>query len=89
MSKDMQEIISNLVDIIEMLCGQNVSDNTVLEIKNFRKIMQTYQDYKREKALVDFDEAMTRQQIYKTAEGRAYLEAKEGDTHHGGCGHCN
>lgn len=43
-------------NIIEMLCGQNVSDNTVLEIKNFRKIMQTYQDYKREKALVDFDD---------------------------------
>ena len=38
---------------------------------------------------VDFNEAMTRQQIYKTAEGRAYLAAKEGDTHHGGCGHCN
>ena len=39
--------------------------------------------------LVDFDEAMTRQQIYKTAEGRAYLATKEGDTHHGGCGNCN
>ena len=39
--------------------------------------------------LVDFDEAMTRQQIYKTAEGRAFLKAKEGDTHHGGCGNCN
>lgn len=38
--------------------------------------------------LVDFDEAMKRQTIYKTAEGRAYLEAKEGDTHHGGCGNC-
>ena len=38
--------------------------------------------------LVNFDEAMQRQQIYKTAEGRAYLKAKEGDTHHGGCGHC-
>ncbi|MBO4310248.1 MAG: sulfide/dihydroorotate dehydrogenase-like FAD/NAD-binding protein [Lachnospiraceae bacterium] len=38
--------------------------------------------------LVNFDEAMKRQQIYKTAEGRAYLKAKEGDTHHGGCGHC-
>lgn len=37
---------------------------------------------------VDFDEAMQRQQIYKTAEGRAYLKAKEGDTHHGGCGNC-
>lgn len=36
--------------------------------------------------LVNFDEAMQRQQIYKTAEGRAYLKAKEGDTHHGGCG---
>ena len=34
--------------------------------------------------LVNFDEAMQRQQIYKTAEGRAYLKAKEGDTHHGG-----
>ena len=39
--------------------------------------------------LVDFDEAMTRQQIYKTAEGRAFLKAKEGDTHHGGCGNCD
>lgn len=38
--------------------------------------------------LVNFDEAMKRQQIYKTAEGRAYLKAKEGDTHHGGCGNC-
>lgn len=37
---------------------------------------------------VNFDEAMQRQQIYKTAEGRAYLAAKEGDTHHGGCGNC-
>ncbi len=38
---------------------------------------------------VDFDEAMKRQQIYKTEEGRAFLKAKEGDTHHGGCGNCN
>jgi len=38
---------------------------------------------------VDFDEAMKRQQIYKTVEGRAFLKAKEGDTHHGGCGNCN
>ena len=38
--------------------------------------------------LVNFDEAMQRQQIYKTAEGRAYLKAKEGDTHHGGSGNC-
>ena len=38
--------------------------------------------------LVDFDEAMVRQNIYKTEEGRAYLKEKEGDTHHGGCGHC-
>lgn len=38
--------------------------------------------------LVNFDEAMQRQQIYKTAEGRAYLKAKEGDTHHGGWGNC-
>ena len=37
---------------------------------------------------VNFDEAMQRQQIYKTAEGRAMLKLKEGDTHHGGCGHC-
>lgn len=37
---------------------------------------------------VNFDEAMQRQQIYKTAEGRAYLKEKEGDTHHGGCGNC-
>lgn len=38
--------------------------------------------------LVNFDEAMKRQQMYKTAEGRAYLKEKEGDTHHGGCGIC-
>lgn len=38
--------------------------------------------------LVNFDEAMQRQQIYKTVEGRAFLAAKEGDTHHGGCGNC-
>ncbi|MBR5800211.1 MAG: sulfide/dihydroorotate dehydrogenase-like FAD/NAD-binding protein [Lachnospiraceae bacterium] len=38
--------------------------------------------------LVNFDEAMQRQQIYKTPEGRSYLKAKEGDTHHGGCGNC-
>ena len=37
---------------------------------------------------VNFDEAMQRQQIYKTEEGRAYLKAKEVDTHHGGCGNC-
>ncbi len=37
---------------------------------------------------VNFDEAMQRQQIYKTPEGRAFLKAKEGDTHHGGCGNC-
>lgn len=38
--------------------------------------------------LVDFDQAMKRQQMYKTDEGRAMLKAQEGDTHHGGCGHC-
>ena len=37
---------------------------------------------------VNFDEAMRRQQIYKTEEGRAMLKLQEGDTHHGGCGHC-
>ncbi len=38
---------------------------------------------------VNFDEAMRRQQIYKTAEGRAMLKLKEGNTHHGNCGNCN
>ena len=38
--------------------------------------------------LVNFDEAMKRQQMYKTQEGRALLKLQEGDTHHGGCGHC-
>jgi 2-polyprenylphenol hydroxylase and related flavodoxin oxidoreductases len=38
--------------------------------------------------LVDFDEAMKRQTMYKTHEGRAMLKVKEGDTHHGGCGNC-
>ena len=39
--------------------------------------------------LVNFDEAMKRQQMYKTEEGRAMLKATEGATHHGGCGQCN
>ncbi len=38
--------------------------------------------------LVNFDEAMRRQAMYKTEEGRAILKKIEGDTHHGGCGHC-
>lgn len=38
--------------------------------------------------LVDFDQAMKRQQMYRTDEGRAMLKAQEGDTHHGGCGQC-
>ncbi len=38
--------------------------------------------------LVDFDQAMKRQQQYKTQEGRAMLKLQEGDTHHGGCGNC-
>ena len=38
--------------------------------------------------LVNFDEAMKRQQIYKTEEGRAHLREVEGETHHGGCGLC-
>ena len=37
---------------------------------------------------VDFDLAMKRQQMYKTEEGRALLKLREGETHHGGCGHC-
>lgn len=39
--------------------------------------------------LVDFDQAMMRQQMYKTEEGRANLRLKEGNTHHHkdcGCG---
>lgn len=37
--------------------------------------------------LVNFDESMKRQQMYKTEEGRAMLKLKEGTTHHhGGCG---
>ncbi|MBR2409746.1 MAG: sulfide/dihydroorotate dehydrogenase-like FAD/NAD-binding protein [Lachnospiraceae bacterium] len=38
--------------------------------------------------LVDFDQAMKRQQMYKTEEGRRYLKEREGSSHHGGCGHC-
>ena len=37
--------------------------------------------------LVDFDESMRRQALYKTEEGRALLRMEEGTTHkHGGCG---
>jgi len=38
--------------------------------------------------LVDFDQAMKRQVMYKSEEGRAMLKLQEGDTHHGGCGNC-
>ena len=38
---------------------------------------------------VNFDEAMRRQTLYRTEEGRATLKLQEGDTHHGGCGNCN
>ena len=38
---------------------------------------------------INFDEAMKRQQMYKTEEGRAILKLREGNTHHGGCGNCN
>jgi ferredoxin--NADP+ reductase len=38
--------------------------------------------------LVDFDQAMKRNQMYQTQEGRALLKLQEGDTHHGGCGNC-
>ncbi|GAA0180560.1 sulfide/dihydroorotate dehydrogenase-like FAD/NAD-binding protein [Clostridium sediminicola] len=38
--------------------------------------------------LVDFDEAMRRQTMYKTEEGRNKLKEIEGDTHSGGCGLC-
>ena len=39
--------------------------------------------------LINFDEAMKRQQMYKSEEGRVLLKAREGATHHGGCGNCN
>ena len=38
--------------------------------------------------LVNFDEAMRRSAMYKTEEGRKILKDIEGDSHHGGCGHC-
>ena len=39
--------------------------------------------------LVDFDQAMLRQRMYKSEEGRAMLRLQEGNTHHGGCGNCD
>lgn len=39
-------------------------------------------------AKVDFDSLIKRMDMYKTIEGRKYLEEIEGDTHHGGCGNC-
>lgn len=38
--------------------------------------------------LIDFDQAMRRQTLYKTEEGRKMLELEEGDTHSGNCGVC-
>jgi ferredoxin--NADP+ reductase len=39
--------------------------------------------------LVDFDQAMQRQRMYQTEEGKAKLRYEEGASHHGGCGQCN
>ncbi|MCR5202678.1 MAG: sulfide/dihydroorotate dehydrogenase-like FAD/NAD-binding protein [Lachnospiraceae bacterium] len=39
--------------------------------------------------LVDFDQAMKRQAMYKTEEGRALLKVQEGETHKGRCGTCD
>ncbi len=38
--------------------------------------------------LVNFDESLKRQTMYKTEEGRAILKLKEGSTHKGGNPHC-
>jgi len=38
---------------------------------------------------VNFEEAMRRQLLYKTEEGRAMLRLTEGASHHGGCGNCS
>lgn len=37
---------------------------------------------------IDFDAALKRMTLYQEEEGRAYLRALEGNTHHGGCGMC-
>lgn len=37
---------------------------------------------------INFDEAMKRQAMYRSREGRAVLKEREGDTHHGNCGVC-
>ena len=37
---------------------------------------------------INWAEAMKRTQLYKSEEGRALLEYREGKTHHGGCGNC-
>ncbi|MBP3237543.1 MAG: sulfide/dihydroorotate dehydrogenase-like FAD/NAD-binding protein [Lachnospiraceae bacterium] len=34
---------------------------------------------------VDFDQAMKRSAMYRSEEGRRFLEEKEGEAHHGGC----
>ena len=38
--------------------------------------------------LIDFDQAMARQRMYRSEEGRTKLREMEGNTHHGGCGNC-
>lgn len=38
---------------------------------------------------VDFKSLINRMNIYKTEEGKKYLEIIEGNTHHGGCGNCD
>lgn len=39
--------------------------------------------------LIDFDQAMARQRMYKSEEGRSRLRELEGSSHHGGCGQCH
>ena len=65
-----------------------ITENEKRKERDYLKTVLYILEKNLKKHKVNFDEAMKRQQIYKTAEGRAFLKAKEGNTHHGGCGNC-
>ena len=70
----------------DVIIGSKTKDMLILE-KEMEAVSGNYYPCT-DDHLVNFDEAMKRQQMYKTQEGRAMLKLQEGDTHHGGCGQC-
>ena len=61
-----------------LVCAQQEAAGAAEGVENVRVLRE---------GAAEVDEAMRRQAMYKSEEGRAILKEEEGDTHHhGGCG---